>query len=428
MNTTGSVTTVANTGADNGATAILGQANGGTAVYGLTTGGSVGAVVGRSHSGSTGVFGLSMPSDSADWPQVPTRTGVYGYANQDSSATGVAGASVLGVGVIGTSTSGFGIRANSDSSYALLANSGSSLGVGASSGGSNGVFGVTTSAGVAGILGGSANGTGVQGISNPSLLPGWTAPAKTGVHGYAAQDAYAVGVLGETTGGTGVQGVATTGTGVRGVASSGYAMEAISESGPAFNAVSTLETAVRALSTTATALIASSASGRGGEIESSTAIGLVATTIAADRPAFVGFNPGGTAILGLSDPGASLETPARANTAVHGYATIDATAVGVRGETSVGTGVHAVATTGVALKVTGKAQFSRSGRATVAAGHTSVLVKLAGVTTSSYVIATPQAKRAGVFVQAVVPAGGSFTIHLSRAPLVATTVGYLVIN
>jgi hypothetical protein len=51
-----------------------------------------------------------------------------------------------------------------------------------------------------------------------------------------------------------------------------------------------------------------------------------------------------------------------------------------------------------------------------------------GVTASSYIIATLQTRRAGVYVHAVVPAAGSFTIYLNKTVTAATVVGYLVIN
>ena len=105
-----------------------------------------------------------------------------------------------------------------------------------------------------------------------------------------------------------------------------------------------------------------------------------------------------------------------------------AAAVGVHGQTTIGTGVRATATTGTALQVAGRARFSRSGRATIAAGHKSVTITMAGVTTSSYVIATPQVNRAGVYVQSVVPGTGRLTIYLNKTTTVSTVIGYLVIN
>ena len=102
--------------------------------------------------------------------------------------------------------------------------------------------------------------------------------------------------------------------------------------------------------------------------------------------------------------------------------------VGVFGYTDSGYEIYARAATGTALYVDGKARFRRSGRTSVTARHSSVKITLAGVTTASYIIATPQTNRAGVFVQAVVPATGSFTIYLNKVVSGTTYVGYLVIN
>jgi len=101
---------------------------------------------------------------------------------------------------------------------------------------------------------------------------------------------------------------------------------------------------------------------------------------------------------------------------------------GVFGYSDSGFGVYARAATGTALYVNGKARFSRSAKTYVSAGHSSRVITLAGVTTSSYIIATPQTNRAGVFVQAVVPGSGKFTIYLNKTVSATTYVGYLVIN
>ena len=71
---------------------------------------------------------------------------------------------------------------------------------------------------------------------------------------------------------------------------------------------------------------------------------------------------------------------------------------------------------------------NRSGNVHVASGHTSLKVTLAGVTTSSMVLATVQ--RAGGFFASVIPAAGSFTIYLNKASTGGATVkvAYLVLN
>jgi hypothetical protein len=67
----------------------------------------------------------------------------------------------------------------------------------------------------------------------------------------------------------------------------------------------------------------------------------------------------------------------------------------------------------------------------VAIGSTSTskVVTMAGVSTSSYVIATLQTlATSGCYIRAVVPTTGSFTIYLSRTPAKTAYVGYIVVN
>lgn len=146
----------------------------------------------RFDTGATGAIAL--------WGYSTSQAGVYG---QSTSNTGVFAISTSGTGVFGGSSSGTGVTGNS-SVYI-------------------GVYGSTKAADQPAILGLSqgAN-TGVQGYSG-ALGTEPAAPAKTGVHGYAAQDANARGVHGQTTAGRGVYGQATSGYGVRGYATSGTA-------------------------------------------------------------------------------------------------------------------------------------------------------------------------------------------------------------
>ncbi len=86
--------------------------------------------------------------------------------------------------------------------------------------------------------------------------------------------------------------------------------------------------------------------------------------------------------------------------------------------------------TGVALRTTGKLQFqNRSGIVKIASGQKFVTVTLTGVTATSMVTATVQ-QTGGFFVQAAVPAAGSFKIYINKAPVSPATVkvAYLVPN
>lgn len=104
---------------------------------------------------------------------------------------------------------------------------------------------------------------------------------------------------------------------------------------------------------------------------------------------------------------------------------------GVVGE-SFGTGAAvlaiASAATNVGLEVQGKVKFSRSGRATLGAGKSSIKVTLAGTTTSSRVFAVLHSNRTGRWVQSVVPTTGSFTIYLNGTVSSSTYIAWFVIN
>lgn len=173
---------------------------------------------------------------------------------------------------------------------------------------------------------------------------------------------------------------------------------------------------------------------------SQTGTGVRGTSEAANYGAVEGRGPIGVAGWGGTTPGllstmagtgvygtgtaTGIRGEAAGGTGVHGSGSV----VGVRGDTTSGTGVKATATTGVALDVVGRARFSRARRVTIAAGRSSLKVTLAGVTTSSLVFAVLRSQRSGVWVRAVVPASGYFTIYLNKAPLSSTYVVYFVVN
>ena len=107
--------------ASNGA-ALRGDAATGFALDATSTGGSavrgtggLDGVIGQSAGNRSGVVGFSGGSA----PAGPTNTGVYGEANQDSTAHGVWGKSTAGQGVRGDATSGVGVRAVASTGIAL---------------------------------------------------------------------------------------------------------------------------------------------------------------------------------------------------------------------------------------------------------------------------------------------------------------------
>ncbi len=106
--------------------------------------------------------------------------------------------------------------------------------------------------------------------------------------------------------------------------------------------------------------------------------------------------------------------------------------VGVTGqaETTSRAGVEAIGATASspALKVTGKVSFNRSGRKLIAAGKTSVVVSLAGVTTSSKIFAVMSNNRTGRYVRAVVPGTNQFTIYLNASYTSQSYLAWFVID
>jgi hypothetical protein len=149
-------------------------------------------------------------------------------------------------------------------------------------------------------------------------------------------------------------------------------------------------------------------------------------------PAILGTSVGSsTGVLGYSGAAASEPAPI-AKTGVYGYAAQDATAVGVKGASMAGVGVLATATTGTALRVSGKARFSRSGRATVLRNKKYVDITVAGGLTSRSVIhATLQTYRAGVAIAAArknYPTTGKARIYLTKvaSTISSTYVGWFI--
>jgi hypothetical protein len=144
---------------------------------------------GYNSSGGYGVAG----STSGAFP----KAGVWG--NNLGSGIGVYGSSSAGTGVYANGDSGPGVQAYSNTSFAVFGNSSSSVAVYGTSGSTSG----------SAILGrSSGNRTGVQGISGIGTQ---TSKAKTGVHGYAAQDSNSAGVWGESPVGRAIQGTTTSG-------------------------------------------------------------------------------------------------------------------------------------------------------------------------------------------------------------------------
>ena len=108
--------------------------------------------------------------------------------------------------------------------------------------------------------------------------------------------------------------------------------------------------------------------------------------------------------------------------------------IGVLGSSDSGVGVLATATTGRALSVAGKAQFSRSGRTNVPAGKSFVDITVdGGLDPTASVLATLQLYRAGVSVAAArvnYPSAGKARIYLSKvaSATAPTPVSWFVLD
>ncbi len=107
---------------------------------------------------------------------------------------------------------------------------------------------------------------------------------------------------------------------------------------------------------------------------------------------------------------------------------------GVEGQATLAAGAGVLAKNtagGDALRVAGKASFSRSGILTVAAGSTSAMKTGVPLSSASLVLATIQGNVIGVYVQGVtlfIGTSGSFTIHLNKAVPASTKVAWFAVN
>ncbi len=184
-------------------------------------------------------------------------------------------------------------------------------------------------------------------------------------------------------------------------------------------------------------LLTAAGSGTGLFSQSGSGDGVHGTSDSGNGVSGKAFSSGASGILGEHGGGGNGVFGHASNPAASGvYGQNDGTGFGVAGRADGGTGllgdsadgvgVWASSQNGTALKVTGAAQFSRSGVATVAgtaaAPKNSVRVSLP-ITGTSMMTALLQKHVAGVWVVAAVAnvRGGYFTIYLNKA--VSTPVG-----
>ena len=144
-----------------------------------------------------------------------TSSSVTSLTNSTNTATVFKASSTLSEGptIEAESSIGTGVFANCGNGVALFGNTNGLEAV-------RGRSDSETTAAIVGISGTNTL-TGVQGVSGTSEP---AVRAKTGVHGYAAQDTSSRGVIGESPAGQGVRGETTTGAAIFGTAGSGYAI------------------------------------------------------------------------------------------------------------------------------------------------------------------------------------------------------------
>ena len=200
--------------------------------------------------------------------------------------------------------------------------------------------------------------------------------------------------------GSAIVGSSTSGQGVRGQSASGNGVSGFSNTGGGVYGNSSSSDGVRGISTTGYGVLG----------VSTTNIGVYGGS--SSNTAVFGESSAGNGVSGRSDDGIGVRGSSSNNIGVYGASL---TATGVSGRSQAGTGVRAETVSGTALDVQGKAHFSRSGRKTILAGHSTVTVYLGGTTTSSKVFAVLASNRASRYVRAVVPASGSFKVYLNAS-------------
>jgi hypothetical protein len=94
-----------------------------------------------------------------------------------------------------------------------------------------------------------------------------------------------------------------------------------------------------------------------------------------------------------------------------------------------GTGLEGYSATGWGLYVTGKVRLAnRSGKFNVSKNASSFTKNLAGVTTSSTVIAVLQSNQGGTWIRAAVAGTNKFTVYFNRPLTAIASVGWIVLN
>jgi hypothetical protein len=365
-------------------------------IHGYNDSATVPAVVGQARGNATGVWGYSnggvLPGGQ------PTKTGVYGYAAQDTASNGVYGKSPAGTGVKGDTTSGTGVFGTSSSGTGVLGSSVSGTAVTASGGSGVGLSALVDS-------GTAVNATSQSGDSLHAST------ASTSDNSSAAR-ASSTGSTGFTFGAWG-SALSPDGTGVMGEGAGwGVWGESSSTSKPATTGYSTGNH---------TGVVGWSGP------TSPWASGKAKTGVYG----YAAQDSGSRGVWGVSPAGQAVRGEATSGRGVYGQAT---TGYGVRGQATTGSAVYAATTDplkGYALRAIGRVKLDKcAGVATIAAGTRSIVV-IPGIdlVSTSAVVATLQGNPGGTTtVQrvAVNTTTNAFTIYLTANSTASVKVAWHV--
>jgi hypothetical protein len=214
-------------------------------------------------------------------------------------------------------------------------------------------------------------------------------------------------------------------TGLHNSSNSSDVFSAISDNaGVAIFGYSIGELGVHGASGSAAGVQGTSDSGDGVAGSSNSASGVHGESTGANGSGVFGFNLSNSGIKGAGRIGIQGDV-GPTQTAVHGFVGNSAAPVPPAG---VGVVAQAQSASLIALHVKGRAKFDRSGVVTVAGGTSSVTKTLAGVTSSSLILAVLGQDRAGVWVRAAVPSAGTFKVILNKNVASATKVTYFVLG
>jgi len=271
----------------------------------------------------------------------------------------------------------------------------------------------------------ASNSDGGHGLG--TAIVGYSAKGR-GVHGLSQEGG--IGVYAESVGGWGLRAVSTGAFGVYASSNNAAGVRAQSTSGYGVHATSDSNNAVRAESNSSIAVVAQSTSHFAVHATSQQAIGIVATSNGETGLLVDSSGAGKAATVSLAKAG---------GTGVHGHA--GTTPPNASANTGVfgtaegsGTGGFFSSPTGNALRVVGKASFTRAGRVSVPRNSAYVDITVAGgLASTAAVVATLQTPRGTCAVTSVrvnYPSAGKARIYLNKvASTTATTpVGYFVIG